>query len=69
MKIEWEYDLCEKPFCEQLKLMGWEWIEGDPDLPESTERVNSREVLLKGSSWRPRLRKLNLARRATVAGR
>ena len=59
MKIEWEYDLCEKPFCEQLKLMGWEWIEGDPDLPESTERVSSREVLLKGR-LASALRTLNL---------
>ena len=59
MKIEWEYDLCEKPFCEQLKLMGWEWIEGDTDLPESTERVSSREVLLKGR-LASALRKLNL---------
>ncbi len=47
-KIEWEYDIAEKPFCEQLQLMGWEWIEGDPDLPESTERTSSREVLLRG---------------------
>ena len=23
MKIEWEYDLVEKPFCEQLRVMGW----------------------------------------------
>ena len=45
-KIQWEYDLVEKPFCEQLQAMGWEWIEGDPDLPESTERASSREVLL-----------------------
>jgi hypothetical protein len=35
MKVEWEYNLAEKPFCEQLKLKGWAWIEGDPDLPES----------------------------------
>src|SRR5262245_25759706 len=59
MKIEWEYELCEKPFCEQLKTIGWEWIEGDPDLPESTERVSSREVLLKGR-LASALRKLNL---------
>jgi type I restriction enzyme R subunit len=59
MRIEWEYDLVERPFCEQLQRMGWEWIEGDPDLPETTERSNSSEVLLKG---RPAaaLRKLNL---------
>ena len=28
-KIHWEHDLVERPFCEQLKAMGWEWIEGD----------------------------------------
>ena len=58
-KIQWEYDLVEKPFCEQLKAMGWEWIEADPDLPESTERTSSREVLLKGR-LAAALRKLNL---------
>ncbi|MGH9343638.1 MAG: type I restriction endonuclease subunit R, partial [Terriglobia bacterium] len=58
-KIEWEYDLVERPFCEQLRLMGWEWIEGDPDLPESTERTSSREVLLKGR-LAAALRRLNL---------
>jgi len=26
-KIQWEYDLVERPFCEQLKTMGWQWIE------------------------------------------
>ena len=29
MKTQWEYDLVEKPFCEQLKGMGWDWLEGD----------------------------------------
>lgn len=29
MKIQWEYDLVERPFCEQLQAMGWQWIEGD----------------------------------------
>jgi hypothetical protein len=28
-KVQWEYDLVERPFCEQLKAMGWQWIEGD----------------------------------------
>jgi hypothetical protein len=27
-KTQWEYDLVERPFCEQLKAMGWQWIEG-----------------------------------------
>jgi type I restriction enzyme, R subunit len=47
MKIQWEYDLVEKPFCEQLKAMGWQWLEGDTDVPELTERGSFREVLLK----------------------
>jgi hypothetical protein len=34
MKTQWEYDLVEKPFCEQLKGMGWDWLEGDTDVPE-----------------------------------
>jgi len=49
MKTHWEYDLVEKPFCEQLKGMGWDWLEGDTDVPELTERENFREVLLKGT--------------------
>jgi type I restriction enzyme, R subunit len=48
MKIEWEYDLCEKPFCEQLKLMGWQWLEGDTDVAYLTERESFRQVMLKG---------------------
>jgi type I restriction enzyme R subunit len=59
MKIEWEYDLCEKPFCEQLKLMGWQWLEGDTDVPYLTERESFREVMLKGR-LAAALRKLNL---------
>ena len=43
-KIQWEYDLVERPFCEQLRAMGWQWIEGDTDVPEFTERANFREV-------------------------
>ena len=29
----------EIPFIEQLKAMGWEYIEGDIDVPYLTERV------------------------------
>lgn len=47
-KIQWEYDLVERPFCEQLKTIGWSWIEGDVDVPELTERESFREVLLAG---------------------
>jgi len=58
-KIEWERDLVERPFCRQLEAMGWEWIEADPDLPESTERASSREVLLEGRLAKS-LRAINL---------
>jgi hypothetical protein len=37
-------DLVEKPFCEQLKGMGWDWLEGDTGVPKLTERENFREV-------------------------
>jgi type I restriction enzyme R subunit len=47
-KIQWEYNLVERPFCEQLQTMGWSWIEGDVDVAELTERESFREVLLKG---------------------
>ena len=57
--IQWEYEVVEKPFCEQLAAMGWQWIEGDPDLPESTERTNSRGVLLRGRLTE-KLRQINL---------
>src|SRR5207249_3645346 len=59
MKVQWEYDLVERPFCEQLKAMGWQWIEGDKDVPDFTERGNFLEVLLKGR-LATALRKLNL---------
>jgi type I restriction enzyme, R subunit len=58
-KIEWEYELVEKQFCQQLKVMGWQWLEGDTDVPELTERVNFREVMLKGR-LSVALKKLNL---------
>ncbi|OGH59590.1 MAG: restriction endonuclease subunit R [Candidatus Lindowbacteria bacterium RIFCSPLOWO2_12_FULL_62_27] len=60
-KVQWEYDLVERPFCEQLKAMGWQWIEGDTDVAEFTERANFREVLLKGR-LAAALRKLNLGK-------
>lgn len=58
-KIQWEYDLVERPFCAQLKAMGWQWIEGDTDVPDFTERANFGEVSLKGR-LNAALRKLNL---------
>jgi type I restriction enzyme R subunit len=59
MKIQWEYDLVERPFCEQLQVMGWQWLEGDIDVPELTERENFRDALLK-NRLAAALRKINL---------
>src|SRR5881296_2373215 len=59
MRTQWEYNLVERPFCEQLKAMGWQWIEGDKDVPDFTERVNFSAVLLTGR-LAAALRKLNL---------
>ena len=59
MKIQWEYDLVERPFCQQLQTMGWEWLEGDVDVPELTERANFTEVLLK-DRLAAALRRINL---------
>lgn len=58
-KTQWEYEIVEKPFCEQLKTMGWVWLEGDTDVPELTERATFREVLLKGR-LAPALARINL---------
>ncbi|MFG0243612.1 MAG: type I restriction endonuclease subunit R [Phycisphaerales bacterium JB054] len=58
-RIDWELDLVERPFCRQLQAMGWEWIEGDPDLAETTERTSSREVLLR-QRLAAALKKINL---------
>ena len=58
-KIQWEYNLVERPFCEQLQKMGWSWISGDVDVAELTERKNFREVLLQGR-LADALRRINL---------
>ena len=58
-RIPWERDLVERPFCQQLQNMGWQWLEGDTEVPEFTERNSFREVLLKGRLT-VALRKLNL---------
>jgi hypothetical protein len=27
MKTQWELELVEKPFCQQLQVMGWQWLD------------------------------------------
>lgn len=58
-RIQWEYDLVERPFCQQLQAMGWQWLEGDVDVPELTERTSFCEVLLK-ERLAAALRRINL---------
>ena len=58
-KIQWEYNLVERPFCEQLQKMGWSWLEGDVDVAAFTERESFREVLLK-RRLKDALRRINL---------
>lgn len=58
-RMEWERELVERPFCRQLECMGWQWLEGDTDVPYLTERENFREALLK-TRLAAALRKLNL---------
>ena len=41
-----EYTKVEQPLMQQLAGMGWEWLEGDIDVPYLTERQSFREVLL-----------------------
>jgi hypothetical protein len=51
-KIQWEYDLVERPFCEQLKAMGWQWIEGDTDVPPgATARLERAPISRPSASF------------------
>jgi hypothetical protein len=49
--IAWEYELVEKPFCQQLQAMGWEWIEGDPDLMLPSGPTGSLAHPFKDHAW------------------
>ena len=54
-----EWSLVERPFLEQLRAMGWKYLQGDPDVPDFTERESFREIILK-ARLRARLREINL---------
>ncbi len=43
-----EFTTTEKPFLDQLALMGWKVVTGNIDEPSVTGRDSFREVLLKG---------------------
>lgn len=42
-----EYTEVEKPLIDQLQAMGWQWLEGDIDVPYLTDRETFKDVLLK----------------------
>jgi hypothetical protein len=41
-KLQWAYDLVERPFGGHLKAMGWQWLEGDADVPELADLLTGR---------------------------
>ena len=43
-----EYSKVEHPFIEQLRALGWGYLEGDTGVPYLTEREDFRQVLLAG---------------------
>lgn len=53
-----EFTHVERPLIEQLQQMGWQYLQGDIDVPDLTERVHFREVLLQGR-LREALRRIN----------
>ncbi len=42
MKIQWEYNLVEKPFLGQLEATSWQRLEGDRAAPELTDLLTCR---------------------------
>lgn len=43
-----EYRQVEQPFIQQLQQLGWDYLEGNTDVPNLTERENFDQVLLTG---------------------
>lgn len=55
----WELEDVEKPFVDQLKLLGWTHVEGDLDNPAVTGRSDFRQVV-QAAVLREKLRAINL---------
>ena len=54
-----ETTLVELPFIQQLQSLGWDYLPGDTQVPDFTERASFRQVLLSGR-LRAALRRINL---------
>jgi type I restriction enzyme R subunit len=59
LNMGWELEDVEKPFVEQLTLLGWTHVEGDIDNPVATGRSDFRQVLQE-DVLREALRAINL---------
>jgi type I restriction enzyme R subunit len=55
----WESDEVERPFIDQLVSMGWQCVEGHPDIPGRSGRTHFTEVIQE-ATLRRQLRALNL---------
>jgi hypothetical protein len=62
MTTQWKKALVEKPFRQQLKVMGCRGLEGDTDVPELTHHPSFCERTLKGR-LRAALKNLDLRNR------
>ncbi|MFY9149602.1 MAG: hypothetical protein WAP08_08640 [Smithellaceae bacterium] len=49
-KSQWEYNLVERHFCEQLRKMGWVWLEADVNMTEIAGRVRVPEAIMDGGN-------------------
>src|SRR2546428_2486534 len=58
-RMGWELETVEKPFVEQLLMMGWRYVEGDLDTPAHTGRTSFTEVIQE-ATLRRQLYALNL---------
>src|SRR5436305_1014807 len=54
-----EFTLVESPLVQTLETLGWATLDGDPEVPEFTERASFREVIL-AKRLAAALRRINL---------
>ncbi|MBL8798674.1 MAG: type I restriction endonuclease subunit R [Planctomycetia bacterium] len=59
MNADDEYTLVESPLVQTLETLGWATLDGDPEVPEFTERSTFREVIL-AKRLAAALRRINL---------
>ena len=65
--MEAELNQVEYPFIAQLQQLGWDYLEGDTDVPHLTERESFRQVLLTTPASAPRRRRCTSSARSNAA--